>query len=174
MTRRLVMFGLAILFLWSGSGPAQDDGEMKDVRELDDALNLADELGRDGWLLGGGQDTYGWLKDRAKHPRAMIDLNGIEALKGIRESGDGLEIGAATTLSRYQSWRAFDSATLAVGTDIFTRLFSNDIEPIRQLRGIGMSIVNKIPPARRFFMRQAGGETGDPPRLLRGEKLTSA
>ena len=33
--------------------------------ELGDALNLADELGEDGWLLGGGQDTYGWLKDRA-------------------------------------------------------------------------------------------------------------
>jgi xanthine dehydrogenase YagS FAD-binding subunit len=66
--------------------------------ELDDALNLAGELGKDGWLLGGGQDTYGWLKDRAKHPRAMIDLNGIEALKGIRETEDGLEIGAATTL----------------------------------------------------------------------------
>ena len=66
--------------------------------ELDDALNLADELGRDGWLLGGGQDTYGWLKDRAKHPKAMIDLNRIEALKGIRETDDGLEIGAATTL----------------------------------------------------------------------------
>ena len=66
--------------------------------ELDDALNLADELGKEGWLLGGGQDTYGWLKDRAKHPRAMIDLNGIEALKGITETNDGLEIGAATTL----------------------------------------------------------------------------
>jgi xanthine dehydrogenase YagS FAD-binding subunit len=66
--------------------------------ELDDALNLADELGREGWLLGGGQDTYGWLKDRAKHPRAMIDLNGIEALRGIREADGGLEIGAATTL----------------------------------------------------------------------------
>jgi xanthine dehydrogenase YagS FAD-binding subunit len=66
--------------------------------ELDDALNLADELGKEGWLLGGGQDTYGWLKDRAKHPRAMIDLNGIQALKGISETNDGLEIGAATTL----------------------------------------------------------------------------
>jgi len=66
--------------------------------ELSDALNLADELGEDGWLLGGGQDTYGWLKDRAKHPRAMIDLNRIEALKGIRDADDGIEIGAATTL----------------------------------------------------------------------------
>ena len=66
--------------------------------ELDDALKLADELGGDGWLLGGGQDTYGWLKDRAKQPRAMIDLNGIEALQGIRKTGDGIEIGAATIL----------------------------------------------------------------------------
>ena len=66
--------------------------------ELDDALNLADELGDEGWLLGGGQDTYGWLKDRAKQPRAMIDLNGIEALHGISETADGIEIGAATTL----------------------------------------------------------------------------
>jgi len=66
--------------------------------ELGDALNLADRYGKDGWLLGGGQDTYGWLKDRAKHPAAMIDLNRIEALHGIRETADGLEIGAVTTL----------------------------------------------------------------------------
>ena len=66
--------------------------------ELGDALNLAEQLGDGGWILGGGQDTYGWLKDRAKQPQAMIDLNGIEALSGIRESDDGIEIGATTTL----------------------------------------------------------------------------
>lgn len=83
----------------------------------------------------------------------------------------GLDIGAPSTLQRYQDWRRFDSATLALGTDMFTRLFSNDIEPLRQIRGLGLSLVNKIPAARRFFMRQAGGETGDPPRLLKGEPL---
>jgi len=66
--------------------------------ELDDALSLAGQLGEEGWLLGGGQDTYGWLKDRAKQPQAMIDLNGIESLRGIREIADGIEIGATTTL----------------------------------------------------------------------------
>lgn len=76
---------------------------MRDVQlyqpvALDDALELADRLGEQGWLLGGGQDTYGWLKDRAKNPQAMIDINGIEALKGVREISDGVEIGAATTL----------------------------------------------------------------------------
>lgn len=74
------------------------DVQLFQPAELDDALNLADRFAEDGWLLGGGQDTYGWLKDRAKHPQAMIDLNGIEALHGIRDTGDGIEIGAATTL----------------------------------------------------------------------------
>ncbi|NNE61649.1 MAG: xanthine dehydrogenase family protein subunit M, partial [Woeseia sp.] len=66
--------------------------------ELDDALELADQHGEQGWLLGGGQDTYGWLKDRAKNPQAMIDLNGVKALQGIRQKNGGVEIGAATTL----------------------------------------------------------------------------
>jgi len=74
------------------------DTQLYQPAELDDALRLADQYGKDGWILGGGQDTYGWLKDRAKHPRAMIDLNGVAALKGIRDSDEGIEIGAATTL----------------------------------------------------------------------------
>ncbi len=74
------------------------DMQLYQPAELEDALNLADRYSADGWILGGGQDTYGWLKDRVKHPQAMIDLNGIEALRGIRDSGDGIEIGALTTL----------------------------------------------------------------------------
>lgn len=66
--------------------------------EVDDALELKARHEEDGWLLGGGQDTYGWLKDRAKQPAALIDLNGIEALRGIESSDEGLTIGAATTL----------------------------------------------------------------------------
>src|SRR5690606_16495291 len=67
--------------------------------EVEDALALAGRLADRGWLLGGGQDTYGWLKDRSKTAEAMIDLNGIESLRGIRETTDGVEIGALTTLT---------------------------------------------------------------------------
>ncbi len=74
------------------------DVQLYQPAELDDALNLADQHGDKGWILGGGQDTYGWLKDRAKHPEAMIDLTGIDALHGVRETSDGIEIGATTTL----------------------------------------------------------------------------
>ena len=86
----------------------------------------------------------------------------------------GLDLGSLVTLRRYEQWRKFDSVSLSAGTDIFNRLFSNDITPIRLARGMGMSVVDRIPAARQFFMRQAGGETGDLPRLLKGQRLDAA
>lgn len=70
--------------------------------QVEDALALADRLADRGWLVGGGQDTYGWLKDRAKSADALIDLSGIEALRGIRETANGIEIGALTTLTEVE------------------------------------------------------------------------
>lgn len=67
--------------------------------QVEDALAIADRLAERGWLVGGGQDTYGWLKDRAKTADALIDLSAIESLRGIRETADGIEIGALTTLT---------------------------------------------------------------------------
>ena len=67
--------------------------------QVEDALEIASRFADRGWLVGGGQDTYGWLKDRAKSVDALIDLSGIESLRGIRETDDGFEIGALTTLT---------------------------------------------------------------------------
>ncbi len=78
------------------------DIELYQPMSADDALALANDLKADGWLLGGGQDTYGWLKDRNKSPRAMIELTKIDAWHGIRDTGDGIEIGAVTTLTEIE------------------------------------------------------------------------
>ena len=67
--------------------------------QVEDALEIADRLADRGWLVGGRQDTYRWLKDRAKDVDALIDLSAIESLRGIRETADGVEIGALTTLT---------------------------------------------------------------------------
>ena len=67
--------------------------------QVEAALEIASRFADRGWLVGGGQDTYGWLKDRAKSVDALIDLSGIESLRGIRETDDGIEIGALTTLT---------------------------------------------------------------------------
>ncbi len=67
--------------------------------QVEDALEIASRFADRGWLVGGGQDTYGWLKDRAKEVDALIDLSGIESLRGIQVTDDGIEIGALTTLT---------------------------------------------------------------------------
>ena len=66
---------------------------------LENALNLAKELDGKGWIMAGGYDSLDWFKDRAKRPAAVIDIGGIASLKGIRETPEGLEVGALTTLS---------------------------------------------------------------------------
>ena len=81
----------------------------------------------------------------------------------------GRDIGALDTLKRYERWRRFDSFTLAASTDAMNRLFSNDIAPLRHLRDLGLGVVDAIGPARRFFMRHAGGDVGKLPKLMKGE-----
>jgi len=65
-----------------------------------DALNLLQQHGEDAWVMAGGLDSFDWLKDRIKKPKVVVDLSGIEELRGVRTTGDGIEIGAMTTLTQ--------------------------------------------------------------------------
>jgi len=64
-----------------------------------DAQKLLQQHGEEAWVMAGGLDSFDWLKDRIKKPKVLVDLSGIDELKGIRATGDGLEIGAMTTLT---------------------------------------------------------------------------
>jgi len=64
-----------------------------------DAQKLLEQHGPDAWVLAGGLDSFDWLKDRIKKPKAVVDLSGIKELKGVRATSDGIEIGAMTTLT---------------------------------------------------------------------------
>ena len=64
----------------------------------EEALGVLDQYGADAWVLAGGLDTWDWLKDRVKKPAAVVDLGGVESLREIRSTADGLEIGAMATL----------------------------------------------------------------------------
>jgi len=64
-----------------------------------DAQRLLQQHGADAWVMAGGLDSFDWLKDRIKKPKVVVDLSGIEELRGVRANGDGIEIGAMTTLS---------------------------------------------------------------------------
>jgi len=105
-----------------------------------------------------GQGLNLGLKDAAALAEIVLDAARL-----------GLDFGAIDVLRRYERWRRFDSFALAAATDVLNRLFSNDIAPLRALRDLGLGIVDRIAPARRFFMRHAGGEIGKLPRLMKGE-----
>jgi 2-octaprenyl-6-methoxyphenol hydroxylase len=107
------------------------------------------------------------------HPIAGQGLNlGIRDAAALAEcvadaAQLGLDIGSGEVLERYQRWRRFDTLSMGVATDGLNRLFSNDSEPIRFLRDVGLGLVDRVPFAKRFFIREAAGLTGSVPRLMR-------
>jgi xanthine dehydrogenase YagS FAD-binding subunit len=77
--------------------------ELFQPASIADAQKLLEHHGPDAWVLAGGLDSFDWLKDRIKKPKVVVDLSGIEELRGVRAAGnngsDGIEIGAMTTLT---------------------------------------------------------------------------
>jgi len=73
--------------------------ELFQPTSVGDAINLLDRYGEDGWALSGGLDSFDWFKDRIKRPVAVVDLVNLDALRGVRETDDGVEIGALTTIT---------------------------------------------------------------------------
>jgi len=108
------------------------------------------------------------------HPIAGQGLNAglrdVAALAQVLSEarGRGEDISSELVLRRYEQWRRFDTAALALTTDLTNRLFSNDNPLLRLVRDVGMGAVNAVPSLRRGLMREAAGLTGDLPKLMRG------
>ncbi len=76
--------------------------ELFQPETVDNAIELLNRYDDESWVLAGGQDSLDWFKDRTKQPGAVIDIGGIVELKGVRETSDGIEIGALTTLTEVE------------------------------------------------------------------------
>ncbi|MBO9450606.1 FAD-dependent monooxygenase [Tropicibacter sp. R16_0] len=111
------------------------------------------------------------------HPIAGQGLNaGLRDVAALAEvltlaGRRGEDMASQLVLERYQQWRRFDTATLALATDTFNRLFSNDNPLLRLGRDIGMGIIGSLPGLRRGFVREAAGLTGDLPKLMQGRAI---
>lgn len=62
--------------------------------------------------------------------------------------------GAAATLQAYARGRRTDRQGSALFTDGIVRLFSNDIAPLRLVRGLGLLALDLFPPARHFVAKR--------------------
>ncbi|HEX9853389.1 MAG TPA: xanthine dehydrogenase family protein subunit M [Woeseiaceae bacterium] len=132
--------------------------ELFQPTDISGALDLVDRYGADGWKLAGGQDSLDWLKDRAKRTKAVIDLTRIPEMKGIRETADGVEIGALTTLTEIE-----ESALIREKFGLLAEAASRVASP--QIRNVGTIGGNVSQDARCWYYRggmdcyRAGGST---------------
>jgi 2-octaprenyl-6-methoxyphenol hydroxylase len=108
------------------------------------------------------------------HPLAGLGLNlGFKDAAALAETivdeaALGGDVGGDAVLERYELWRRFDTVSTAYLLDGLNRLFANDIAPLKFVRDAGLKMVDHSPALKSFFMREAAGQTGNLPRLMRG------
>ncbi|HWW49172.1 MAG TPA: ubiquinone biosynthesis hydroxylase [Xanthobacteraceae bacterium] len=111
------------------------------------------------------------------HPIAGQGLNlGLKDVAALAEvvvdaARLGLDFGQTDVLESYQRWRRFDTMAMGVATNSLNLLFSNRSSLLRAARDFGLGVVDRLPPLKNVFIRQAAGLAGPTPRLLRGEAL---
>ena len=132
--------------------------ELHQPTKIADAIKLLDQYGKDGWAMAGGNDSLDWFKDRIKRPKAVIEISGISELKGIKETADGLEIGALTTLTEVAN-----NATVKSKYGLLAMAAGHVASP--QIRNTGTIGGNVSQDARCWYYRsglpcyRAGGNT---------------
>jgi 2-octaprenyl-6-methoxyphenol hydroxylase len=107
-----------------------------------------------------GQGLNMGLKDVAALAEVVVDAARL-----------GMDLGQADVLDRYQRWRRFDTMAMGLATNSLNLLFSNHSTLLRTVRDIGLGLVDRAPPLKSLFIRQAAGLSGEVPRLLKGEAL---
>lgn len=111
------------------------------------------------------------------HPIAGQGLNlGLRDVAALTEvvadaARVGLDIGNGQTLAAYQQWRRFDSVVSTTAFDGLNRIFSNDAMLARAARDAGMSLLDRVPWAKKQLVKNAAGLAGNVPKLLRGEMV---
>jgi len=71
--------------------------EYKRAQTVEEAIHWLGQYGGEAKLLAGGHSLIPSMKLRLSRPSVLIDIGKIEVLRGIREEGDALVIGANTT-----------------------------------------------------------------------------
>lgn len=99
----------------------------------------------------------------AMHPIAGQGVNlgwrdaDVLATKIIKNYETGLDVGSDKLCAEYERERMRDINPLVKATDLMTQLFLNDSKILYGVRNAGFALVNRIPPLKRFFMKQAMG-----------------
>jgi 4-hydroxybenzoyl-CoA reductase subunit beta len=125
-------------------------------RSLKEASKILADLGSDAMLVAGGTDVYPKMKRGQFTPRHLVSLRNLRELKGIRQSKDGLWIGAGESLTTVSNHRLITKHFPALA-------HAAESVSTPQLRNMGTIGGNVLVDTRcnyydqTFFWRQAVG-----------------
>lgn len=132
--------------------------ELFQPASVKDTLALINKYRKSVWIMAGGHDSLDWFKDRVKTPKVVVELGQVRELHGIRKQGDGLEIGAMTSLTEVASDRTVKSRF-----SLLTQAVKRVATP--QIRNMGTLGGNVSQDTRCWYYREgmncyrAGGNT---------------
>ena len=122
---------------------------------IEEALSALAQHGDDAKIIAGGQSLLPVLRMRLNAPEVVIDLGKIEALRGIRDDGDAIVIGA---MAPYYEILANDAVRNSLG--LLHKAISEVADPQIRHRGtLGGALVHADP----------AGDCGAPVLALDGE-----
>lgn len=122
------------------------------VALVGDAAHMINPLAGQGVNIG--------LLDAAALAEVLIDA-----------AKNGLETGGLTVLKRYEQLRRNENLKMMTVMDLFYRVFSNEMLPVKFIRNLGLGLAERIMPAKNKVMRNAMGLEGNLPKLARGERI---
>ena len=89
----------------------------------------------------------------------------------IEADRKGQDIGSVQVLKGYEKMRRNENLKMMTLMDIFYRVFSNKVLPLKFLRNMGLGLAERVTPAKNKVMRHAMGLEGNLPKLARGEQI---
>jgi carbon-monoxide dehydrogenase medium subunit len=108
---------------------------------LDDALKLLAQHGDEARVVAGGHSLIPMMKLRLAQPGHLVDLQDIAALRGIRDGGGAIEIGAMTTQRE-----VIDSAVLSAAIPLLKETAEQIADPqVRYFGTLGGNVANGDP-----------------------------
>lgn len=90
----------------------------------------------------------------------------------IEASERAEDITSLRVLKRYERMRRNENLKMMTIMDVFYRVFSNRVLPLKLLRNLGLGLAERLTPAKNKIMRYAMGLEGNLPKLARGERIS--
>lgn len=85
----------------------------------------------------------------------------------------GLDVGSDMVVSRYTRWRRADATRALAAFEVLNGLFSRESLLERAIRGIGTTVVDRLPMLKANLMYEAQGLRGAVPSLMRAPVSTA-